>query len=168
MPYKDSNTSKSRNAIRIEERRGHYLSGKTCVDCGSGERLQFDHRDPATKLFEVGGNWLRSISSIEAEIAKCDVRCFDCHMKRHGFETTGHGHPWTYYGKGCRCDECRTAVNAARPVGAKRTSKTAPVLCGTRRSYQLGCTCDECRAANNAYARQRKANAYAKYRNANQ
>lgn len=47
--------------------------------------LVFHHIDPKTKELEisyaVNNNW--SIKKIEAEIAKCEVLCANCHMKHH-------------------------------------------------------------------------------------
>jgi hypothetical protein len=62
-----------------------YLIEHPCVDCGQTDVvvLQFDHRDRANKAIAVGnlvryGSWQR----IAAEIAKCDVRCANCHQRR--------------------------------------------------------------------------------------
>jgi len=62
-----------------------YLLGHPCVDCGEQDLivLEFDHRDPSIKRMDVS-NLLRysSWSAIEAEIAKCDVRCANCHRRK--------------------------------------------------------------------------------------
>lgn len=72
---------------RTENRRllRAYLRRHPCVDCGEGDivRLQFDHRDRATKrqdvaLLVIGKPW----SVVSAEIEKCDVRCANCHRRR--------------------------------------------------------------------------------------
>ncbi len=62
-----------------------YLAGRNCVDCGVADIvvLEFDHRDGADKEDDVAGlmaagRW----SKVEAEIAKCDVRCANCHRRR--------------------------------------------------------------------------------------
>ena len=62
-----------------------YLTGQSCIDCGESDPLllDFDHRDGTHKLDEVGGligtgQW----GKVAAEIAKCDVRCGNCHRKR--------------------------------------------------------------------------------------
>src|SRR5258708_408535 len=61
---------------------------KGCVDCGRVaplKMLDFDHVDPATKLFQVS-QAVRKTVSVEAfiaEIAKCEVRCRWCHYRRH-------------------------------------------------------------------------------------
>ena len=58
-----------------------------CLDCGGRfppECMDFDHRDPSEKLFNVSqaavsGN---SLESVKAEIAKCDLVCANCHRIR--------------------------------------------------------------------------------------
>ena len=62
-----------------------YLSAHPCVDCGISDPvvLEFDHRDPAAKTSHVG-RLIHSapITSLIAEIAKCDVRCGNCHRRK--------------------------------------------------------------------------------------
>jgi len=58
-----------------------------CMDCYRRfppECMDFDHRDPKKKIFNVSqaavsGN---SLESIKAEIAKCDLVCSNCHRIR--------------------------------------------------------------------------------------
>jgi hypothetical protein len=62
-----------------------YLQCHPCVDCGETDPvlLQFDHRDGTEKLDTIGA--LLSGSSwatFLAEVAKCDVRCANCHRVR--------------------------------------------------------------------------------------
>ena len=59
-----------------------YLQGHPCTDCGNSDVrvLEFDHvRGKKIKniaeMLRHGASW----SSIEAEIAKCEVRCANCH-----------------------------------------------------------------------------------------
>jgi hypothetical protein len=63
-----------------------YLSEHPCVDCGQQDIrvLEFDHVDPSTKSFCVGRGVTdgRGLKSIQAEIAKCEVRCCNCHRIR--------------------------------------------------------------------------------------
>ena len=71
-----------------EENRRHlrgYLRAHPCVDCGESDIvvLEFDHREPAEKSHSVTilathKSWIRVL----AEIAKCDVRCANCHRRR--------------------------------------------------------------------------------------
>ena len=56
-----------------------------CADCGRRFPpcvMQFDHRDPATKRFEVTRIIARARSVILAEVAKCDIVCTNCHRDR--------------------------------------------------------------------------------------
>lgn len=63
-----------------------YLKSNPCVDCGENRipTLQFDHIDPSTKKFAISRviNRIKDFSRIEAEIAKCEVRCANCHAIR--------------------------------------------------------------------------------------
>ena len=61
-----------------------YKMWKGCKTCGYKEHyaaLTFDHRDPKDKLFSITQR-LASISweKIKAEVEKCDILCFNCHM----------------------------------------------------------------------------------------
>jgi hypothetical protein len=58
-----------------------------CLDCGGTfppHVMDFDHRDPKQKLFNVTGSraMLMVRSKLEAEIAKCDIVCANCHRIR--------------------------------------------------------------------------------------
>ena len=63
------------NALKLEQ---------GCVDCGyraHPQALEFDHRDPKAKLFNISEknySWDRMLK----EIAKCDIRCANCHRVR--------------------------------------------------------------------------------------
>jgi hypothetical protein len=66
-----------------------YLSTHPCIDCGNADPvvLEFDHRDPATKLTEVSRLIVKTPwSRVLAEITKCDVRCINCHRRKTGRE----------------------------------------------------------------------------------
>ena len=74
-----------------------YLSTHPCVDCGEPDPvvLEFDHRDPRTKRENVGRLIHNStLSAVQAEIAKCDVRCGNCHRIR-----TAHQFGWYRLGE---------------------------------------------------------------------
>jgi proline-rich tail region repeat protein len=55
-----------------------------CVDCGEGDPvvLDFDHRRDKREHVPRLANFGYSVSTLEAEIAKCDVRCANCHRIR--------------------------------------------------------------------------------------
>ena len=66
-------------------RLAEHLRQHPCVDCGETDLrvLDFDHRDRADKRGEVSRlvfsvSWAR----LEQEIARCDVRCSNCHRRR--------------------------------------------------------------------------------------
>ena len=62
-----------------------YLLEHPCLDCGetNPQLLSFDHVRGDKKLGiseMVGRGW--SLETIKAEVRKCDVVCFNCHMRR--------------------------------------------------------------------------------------
>lgn len=59
-------------------------SSNGCKDCGEKDPivLEFDHKDPKTKSFNIGDSYGKSIDSIKEEILKCDIVCANCHRKR--------------------------------------------------------------------------------------
>jgi hypothetical protein len=72
---------KSRN----RELKAAYLEGVTCIDCGESDPvvLEFDHvrgkkRDNISSLVSRAFGWQR----IREEMAKCEVRCANCHRRR--------------------------------------------------------------------------------------
>ena len=86
---------RAREVLVIEDnqkRLANYLSCHPCVDCGQTDVrvLEFDHvrekkSGNISKMVGLGYSW----STIEAEIAKCEVRCANCHRiktnERHGW-----------------------------------------------------------------------------------
>lgn len=90
--YYAENVEKHRKAVAAQvaktraahlRRIGEYLLEHPCVDCGQRDIrvLDFDHRDGVEKSAEVmklakaAYSWQR----VSEEIAKCDVRCRNCH-----------------------------------------------------------------------------------------
>lgn len=63
----------------------HHLLEHPCVDCGETDLrvLDFDHVR-GSKRREVGRMAASpcSVAALEAEIAKCEVRCVNCHRRR--------------------------------------------------------------------------------------
>jgi len=88
--YKDKDNARTKQKrqdtqIKLFE----YLSTHPCVDCGESDIivLEFDHRDPKSKVDNVSSmpkhfGW----NKICEEIKKCDVRCVKCHRLRHAKE----------------------------------------------------------------------------------
>lgn len=80
---------KKRNKLNIRKMNQElvlqYLLEHPCVDCGNSDVrvLEFDHRDRTGKTWDVCGMFdSSSWATIEYEIAKCDVRCANCHRIR--------------------------------------------------------------------------------------
>ncbi len=74
--------TKDRRA-ELQEWYTSYKATLHCKNCQEwrSECLQFHHRDPKQKLFNVG-QWVRngvSLETLKAEIEKCDVLCANCH-----------------------------------------------------------------------------------------
>jgi hypothetical protein len=63
-----------------------YVAKHPCVDCGEADPLvlHFDHRDPVSKRATLRFMSQRAFAwpTLEAEIAKCDIRCANCHRRR--------------------------------------------------------------------------------------
>jgi hypothetical protein len=63
-----------------------YKAERGCMDCPERDPivLEFDHRDPAAKSFNVGDVTQHgyALSRVMAEIDKCDVVCANCHRRR--------------------------------------------------------------------------------------
>lgn len=74
---------KDENFWRIRQ----YLQTHPCVDCGEKDPvvLDFDHKNPDEKVDSIShlrhgrATW----EDIWAEIQKCEVRCANCHRKKH-------------------------------------------------------------------------------------
>jgi len=62
-----------------------YLGGscKQCGFIGAGREMTFHHRNPEEKAYFISQILDRRWALIEAELGKCDLLCFRCHMKHH-------------------------------------------------------------------------------------
>lgn len=61
-----------------------YKERLGCLDCGEKDWivLELDHRDRYEKLYQPSNLHHRSWEAIHTELAKCDVRCANCHRRR--------------------------------------------------------------------------------------
>ncbi len=90
-PERDREVNRKVNARLYTCRRRfvwEYLLQHPCIDCGEKDPvvLEFDHvRGEKTKrIASVCQSY--SIPKISEEIAKCEVRCANCHRRRHAKE----------------------------------------------------------------------------------
>lgn len=71
-----------RNARLVYE----YLLDHPCIVCAEPDPvvLQFDHRDPETKEANISDLVRKGVAlgRLAAEMAKCDVRCGNCHLRK--------------------------------------------------------------------------------------
>jgi len=77
--------NKKRYRTRHRSRKAEFVAGLACIDCGEANPvvLEFDHRDASIKVANVSRLMAaRAWQRVEAEIAKCDVRCVNCHRRR--------------------------------------------------------------------------------------
>ncbi|HTK10171.1 MAG TPA: hypothetical protein VL485_23555 [Ktedonobacteraceae bacterium] len=91
--------AKLRNSRVIEENQRKlyaYLSEHPCVDCGHTDVrvLEFDHVrgekvESIARLVRLATSW----PTIDAEIAKCEVRCANCHR----IKTNERGGWWRHF-----------------------------------------------------------------------
>lgn len=115
-----------------------------CAVCGSTLNLEIDHIDPALKdprlrkttrkANDQAYLWAWPIEAQNAELAKCQVLCMDCHAKKTSAErmkpTCKAGHEWTEentylpYGRVSmrQCKTCKLARNR-KYWAAKKASK---------------------------------------------
>lgn len=73
----------------------HALKAAPCMDCGGTwppKVMHFHHRDPAEKTASLAALVSRGAprEEIDAEVAKCDLLCANCHAIRHA-EEVDHG-----------------------------------------------------------------------------
>ncbi len=71
-----------------------YLKNHPCIVCGESDPivLQFDHRNPEEKYKSVSYLISKAVSlhTLEAEIAKCDVMCANCHARKTAHQFSWH------------------------------------------------------------------------------
>ena len=61
-------------------RRAEWFSDKSCVKCGSTDRMEIDHIDPATKVHHQVWTWAKQRR--DAELKKCQVLCHKHHLEK--------------------------------------------------------------------------------------
>jgi hypothetical protein len=87
--------SKRRSYERFQKFINQLKIESGCIDCGYKEHpvaLDFDHKPGTVKCFPIGNGNSRSREKVLEEIAKCEVRCSNCHRIRT-YERKQFGYP---------------------------------------------------------------------------
>ena len=85
----------ARNTASAAKLREVMIRAKSrpCMDCGGTYRsvaMDFDHRDPSTKLMTPSSlPKTGSLRVLQEELAKCDVVCANCHRLREESRRAG-------------------------------------------------------------------------------
>lgn len=120
---KERNVTKTRNEYMRNYmlKRYHKLRheiveflGGVCIKCGSDENLEIDHIKPNSKKFSIGDYWSVASNKLEAELAKCQLLCKACHLKKTKKDLRSQAkdragpivHGNRGYWRGCRCTSC--------------------------------------------------------------
>lgn len=102
-----------------KRKREDYLKDKSCVVCGSTERLEIDHINPEEKDHRASRKiFFNSKERQEKELVKCQVLCYNCHKaktkedirKLNSKKSIRHGLN-SYVKKKCNCNICQTAYD---------------------------------------------------------
>lgn len=96
MPYADPARQRAYQNEWTKRRREEWLlEHGPCIDCRTWEKLTVDHVDAAKKVSHRVWSWAKVRR--DAELAKCVVRCWPCHVAKtnaSGERARGekHGH----------------------------------------------------------------------------
>lgn len=137
------------------------LGGK-CIKCGVTEKLEFDHKNPGTKVIEVGGFRDYSDKKFWEEVAKCQLLCEKCHEDKTiqdlGYQRAKGNHGTVSSYRYCKCDLCKAAKSkysheyAVKTGRYKGTKKVAIHGSSTMYCYHA-CRCELCRKAHSENCR---------------
>ena len=78
----------SLNRQRERQKQIKLEFGGKCQLCGYNkclDALEFHHRIPKTKKYELSNMWTYNIENIRKEAQKCDLICANCHREKHIF-----------------------------------------------------------------------------------
>lgn len=82
------NEQRFKRAIKVKQQCIDFLGGK-CKECGENDlyALTFHHINPEQKNIEIGklinNGYCFENKKIQEELKKCELLCFNCHMKKH-------------------------------------------------------------------------------------
>lgn len=100
---------------RYKKRREEVIIklGGECKNCHSVDNLELDHIDPKSKFNTIARLSSASEVIFQAEVAKCQLLCRPCHMKKTMVDLgqldarENHGTLSSY--KYCKCNLCKKA-----------------------------------------------------------
>jgi len=125
MGYTDPEKQREFQRLARARNRVAWFVGKVCARCGRSERLQLDHKDPAQKVDHKVWSW--SPERREAELAKCQPLCENCHKAKTRGEQLAPCGTRSAYDRGCRCEPCRKAKSLAMAdYKSRRTAILTP------------------------------------------
>ncbi len=79
-------TAREKGVERAKQFVYEYLSSRACADCGEKDLavLTFHHTDPRNKKYNVSDMISHgyAIETIQRELDRCVILCWNCHMKR--------------------------------------------------------------------------------------
>ena len=137
MPFKNKDQQRAYMRQWIRSRRQRWLNENgPCAKCGSSEKLEVDHIDPAQKVEHRVWSW--SEERRNAELAKCQVLCEACHAAKTVEQrprVAFHGSAGMY-GAGCRCAQCRKGNADSERI--RRLRKELRSWCGQIWDWVLG------------------------------
>jgi len=110
---------------RRQSRREKFIEmlGGKCQHCGSRENLEFDHRNPKRKSFDLNEIKDGPEKVLLKELRKCTLLCRPCHLLKtkenkenlnKDKKPARHGTIWMYKKYKCRCYRCRRAMREYR------------------------------------------------------
>lgn len=108
MAYKDKEAQREYQRQWVAKRRAEFFADKSCVLCGSTDRLELDHIDPSAKVSHRIWSWSEARRS--AEIEKCQILCYYHHQEKTSKDKASrvvHGSYVMYTYRKCKCTECR-------------------------------------------------------------
>jgi hypothetical protein len=82
------NPRKRETQKSLRDKRRNFIVGilkkSKCIDCSNQDWrvLEFDHRNPEQKEFNIADSVHLSEEKIQREIDKCDILCANCHRIR--------------------------------------------------------------------------------------
>lgn len=83
---------RGKGQIQFQEWIIAYLLQHPCVDCGEPDIVVLDFDHQTNKSFTIS-RFVRNGANLErliAEVAKCNVRCANCHRRKHAKENNNY------------------------------------------------------------------------------